>query len=259
MNLLELKNASARLGDQRVFDGLNLEIPCGANTAILGANGSGKSSLLKLINRQLYIQPNENSRCLLFGQALWNVTELRQRMRLVSQDLQQSLLQESTGLMVVASGIYDSVTTWAHQSYSSDDLQKARKWMAYFGVAELENRTIQAMSTGQQRRLLLARAMVTEPDYLILDEPTTALDIGARAHLLKLLSELMLAGHHTVMVTHQVEEILPQVDHLIFLQSGRVVATGAPQAILRSDLLSDLFGLKLKLFRDDAGWHCHAA
>ncbi len=256
MNLLELKNARLRRADQELFSQLNLVIPGNANTAILGPNGSGKSSLLKLINRELYIQPHSRSYCRLFGQENWNVSRLRRQMRVVSHDMQARLFGDSTGVMAVLSGIYDSLTTWAHQEYSADDLLLARRWMSYFGVLEMEQRPVAAMSTGQQRRILLARAMVTEPAYLILDEPTSALDVAARSLLLELLSQLMQKGHYTLMVTHQVEELLPQLDYLVLLREGQVMDAGPPDQMLTGPILSQLFSLPLEVFRDEQGWHC---
>jgi|MEHZ01.5.fsa_nt_MEHZ011423964.1_2 iron complex transport system ATP-binding protein len=245
--LLEMKNVRVKRGENQVFSNLTMTLPSDRSSAVIGPNGSGKSTLLKLINRELYPIPDSDSELKILGQPLWHVDELRQRMGVVSHEHQSRFFADATVLQVVVSGFYSSVTTWAHQTYSLKQLVSAHAQMESMDINHLSNREIGTLSTGQQRRALFAKALVNDPEFLILDEPTTALDIEATHKYLNIMEGLMDQGKKLVLVTHHLDEVPPQVDWIVLLKQGQVFAEGKREEIITPETLSALFELPLML------------
>ncbi len=248
-NILEIRNVTVYRGRTRVFEDFSLAIPLGCHTVILGPNGSGKSTLLKLLSRELYPVTQAGSSVRVFGQEDWNVWDLRSRLGLVSDDLQSTYAGHASGRDVILSGLYASIGVWPNQSFSSADQSRAREIMELLGVAELENKPFAAMSTGECRRFLLGRALIRDPEALVLDEPTGGLDLQARFQYLGIVRALMGQGKTVILVTHHIHEIPPEVDRVILLKEGKVVADGGKETVLTSASLSGLFGTSIDLLR----------
>ncbi|TKB72162.1 MAG: ATP-binding cassette domain-containing protein [Nitrospira sp.] len=246
-SLLDIKNATVYRGATPVFDGLTLEIAEGCHTVLLGPNGSGKTTLLKLFTRELYPVPTEESHVRLFGQDNWNVWELRARLGLVSSDLQQDYVPWATGLDVVLSGFRASNGVWPHQKFSDAETQRATVLLKKLAVPHLADRPYGAMSTGQQRRLLLGRALVHDPGTLILDEPTTGLDLPAAFHYLDVIRDLIRTGKTILLATHHIHEIPPEIERVVLLKDGKIFADGARATVLTSTTLSLLFEAPIEL------------
>jgi iron complex transport system ATP-binding protein len=246
-NIIDIHNVTAYCGSTRVFNDLSLTVEEGCNTAILGPNGSGKSTLLKLLMRDIYPLHASNSYVRIFGRKSGSVEELRMRLGIVSDDLQRDYLRGALGFNVILSGFYASIDTWHHQQFSSENLEKAESVMAGLGIGELKNRPFRAMSTGQQRRFLLGRALVNNPDALLFDEPTTGLDISASLHYLETVRKLMRSGKTVLLVTHHLHEIPPEIERVVFLKEGRVIGDGKKSDLLTSEALSELFDYPLQV------------
>ncbi len=247
-HLLELRNVTAYRGRTRVFDGLSLVIPDGESTVILGPNGAGKTTLLKMLNREIYPVAGEGGSIRILGRELWNVWELRSRFGILSHDLQHEYLQCAKGLSVILSGYYSSIDTWKHQEFSREERDAAGAVMRRLGVEELAGRSFGEMSTGQQRRFLLGRALVSDPGALLFDEPTTGLDLSASFRYMEIVQQLMREGKTVVLVTHHMHEIPPGISRVVLLREGRVFAEGEKERVLTSPLLSELFGMRLRVF-----------
>lgn len=246
VRLLELSNATVYRESTRVFSNLNLTLEGGQNTAILGPNGSGKSTLLKLLAVELYPVARPDLVFRVLGRERWDVFELRRRLGLVSHELQHDYHRPILGLDVVLSGYFASIGRHAGQSAGPERVASARQLLDTIGGAELLHKPFSAMSTGEQRRCLLARALVHEPQILLLDEPTAGLDLRASFELLSTLRRLAQDGRTLITVTHHVHEILPEVTHVVLLQGGTVLAQGPKEECLRSDVLSGLYGVPLR-------------
>ncbi len=249
----EANNLEVWLGNRRVFDRLSLQLLRGEHTVVLGPNGSGKSSLLKLLSRELYPVVKPASSLRLFGQSTVNLWQLRQRIGHVSQDLQRQVKPGITGGELVLSGLFGTVGLAPRQTVSATQRQHTAAVLEQFQLDGLAGRPFGQLSEGEKRRLLLARALVHQPELLVLDEPTNGLDLAARQQLLQCLRRLSSTGTTLLLVTHQMEAIIPEVRRAVLLRSGTVVADGPAAAVLRSDLLSDLFGLPLQLV-SQGGW-----
>jgi iron complex transport system ATP-binding protein len=245
--ILELKNVSAYRGDTRVFENLSLDIAQGENTAVLGPNGAGKTTLLKLLTRDIYPVDAAGSYLRLFGKERWNVWELRRHLGIVSHDLQREYAGHATGLNVVLSGYFSSVDVWAHHRASPAEKDHTMQVIATLGIAALKDKLYATMSTGEQRRFLLARALVSDPDTLVLDEPTSGLDLKACFQYLDLVRGLMRSGKTVILVTHHIHEIPPEIHRVVLLKHGRVVADGEKSTMLTNNNLSALFDTPIEL------------
>lgn len=249
----EAENLEVWLGDRRVFTDLSLHLRRGEHAVVLGPNGSGKSSLIKLLSRELYPVVKHGSSLRLFGDTMVNLWKLRRRIGHVSSDLQSSYSPDVQAADVVLSGLFGSVGIGPCQSATHTQLQQVQALMETLGLADLAARPFGRLSDGEKRRLLLARALVHRPDVLVLDEPTNGLDPAARQQLLGLLRTLATQGTTLLLVTHQIDAIIPEIERAVLLQNGTVMADGSADHWLQSAPLSALFGMPLQLVEAD-GW-----
>jgi iron complex transport system ATP-binding protein len=259
--LLDIRNATIFRGSTRVFDRFSLRIGQHEQVAILGPNGSGKTTLLKVINRELYPVVSDDSWVRILGRSSWNVWELRSRLGLVSHDLQMRYRETTTALDVVMSGFLSSIGVQGMliERISSEQKAAARKIMADLGIGQLEGTPLRQMSTGQQRRCLLARALVHEPDTLVLDEPTAGLDLTASFDYLARIRKLVTEGRTIVLVTHLLNEIPPEIDRVILIRSGVTIADGAKAEVLTVDNLQKAYGARMRVSRIDDYWLAYPA
>ncbi len=251
--LLDIHNATIWRGTTRVFENLDLRISQHERVAVLGPNGSGKTTLLKTINRELYPVAADGSWVRILGRDNWNVWELRRHIGIVSHDLHQLYTPTTTGLEVVVSGFHSSIGVHGMlaEHISREQVAAARATMRVLGVESLQRTPLQAMSTGQQRRCLLGRALVHEPQTLILDEPTAGLDFAASFDYLARIRELSAAGRNIVIVTHHLNEIPPEVERIVVLKEGEVVADGAKESVLTSARLSRVYDTPVRVAQLD--------
>lgn len=259
--LLDIRNATIFRGSTRVFDRFSLRIGQHEQVAILGPNGSGKTTLLKVINRELYPVVSDDSWVRILGRSSWNVWDLRSRLGLVSHDLQTRYRDTTTALHVVLSGFLSSIGVQGMLigRISSEQKATARKIMADLGIGQLANTPLRQMSTGQQRRCLLARALVHEPDTLVLDEPTAGLDLTASFDYLARIRKLVAEGRTIVLVTHLLNEIPPEIDRVILIRSGVIIADGAKADVLTVGNLQKAYGTRMRVSRVDDYWLAYPA
>ena len=250
-NIIEIKNATLFQGGTKVFSRLSLEINSVYNTAILGPNGAGKTTLLKLINGDFYPVVAKDSYVKLFGKERWNVQELRSRLGIVSQSLQQNYSGDTIGLYVLLSGFYASDGIWQHQVFSDEKIQRAYEIAEQLGISHIQERIFSSMSTGEQRRFLLGRALVHNPQVLVLDEPTSGLDISACFQYLETIRGLMSMGKKLILVTHHIHEIPPEVERVIFIKQGKIIANDAKKVLFTNEKLSNLFDMPIKIIEEN--------
>ncbi|UZJ38456.1 MULTISPECIES: ABC transporter ATP-binding protein [Prosthecochloris] len=246
-NLLELHDITAYRGKSLVFEGLSLAIPEGDSTVVLGPNGAGKTTLLKLISCDIYPVATKGSRLKILGRERWNVWELRSRFGIISHDLQHDYLQSAKGLNVILSGYYSSIDTWSYQKFCEGDIEKASLIMCKLGIESLAERSFGEMSVGQQRRFLLGRALINDPRALLLDEPTTGLDLKASFQYLDIVRSLIREGKTIILVTHHVHEIPPEIKRVVLIKNGRIFLDGEKTEVLTSSNLSTLFEIPLQV------------
>jgi iron complex transport system ATP-binding protein len=251
--LIEIHDATVWRGSTRVFEHLSLNIEQHERVAILGPNGSGKTTLLKTINRELYPVSSPDSWIRILGRDNWNVWELRKQIGVVSNDLHQRYESTTTAIEVVVSGFFSSIGVHGilADRVTREQVDAARATLAELGIEDLRRTPLNRMSSGQQRRCLLARALVHDPLTLILDEPTTGLDFAASFDYLQRIRDLAKAGRNIVIVTHHLNEIPPEVDRVILLQEGRVAADGCKAEVLTSEQLSAVYETSIRVAEVD--------
>lgn len=239
--LLEIRNATVYRSQSLVFDNLNLTIDQGESVAILGPNGAGKSTLLKLLTRELYPFEKPDSFVKIFGHELVNVQQLREKIGLVSHDFQTKYMPITTGFDVVLSGLLGTIGHLYHQDMTDTQRQLTLDTLDRLGLLPLKDKMFQHMSSGQQRRLILARALIHRPQTVIFDEPTNSLDLQGCFQVLRDMRQLVAQGTSVVIATHHLHEIIPEIERVVFLRGGQVIADGPKQELLTSARVSELY------------------
>jgi len=243
--ILEIKNATVFRKNTRVFNDLSLTLHKGVSTAILGPNGAGKTTFLKLLARELYPVEKTGSQLKIFGRQHINIWQLRKKMGFVSQEFQASYEAIASGLDVVTSAFFGSVGIHSHQQVTSEQKRKALTLMEELGLVNLIEQQYLSLSTGQQRRLLLARALIHEPEVLVFDEPTNGLDITTAFKLLEDIRQWCRAPKTLILVTHHLQEIIPEIQHVVLLKKGELIAQGKKERLLTSETISELYDYPL--------------
>src|SRR5260221_178175 len=247
--LLSLAHVTVMRGDRAALYEMNLEIACGEHVCILGPNGCGKSTLIKTITRECYPLTREGSRISILGRERWDIFELRSLLGIVSPDLLASCTTDATGRDVVLSWFFSSTRIFPHH-HDPEHLQRTDEILAVVAIAHLAARAVAEMSSGEAKRTLIARALVHQPQTLLFDEPSNALDIGAQIQLRRTMSELAQSGLGILLVTHHVSEIVPEIERVILLSEGRIFADGPKLSILIEEQLAKLFGVAVRLGRN---------
>jgi iron complex transport system ATP-binding protein len=256
--VLELNNASVKKGDATVLHKLSLTISTGEHTAILGPNGAGKSVLVRLLTHEerALPLPDDSSPVRVFSDDNWNVFELRSQLGIVSADLHQRFVAGNsegriTGLAAVLSGFVASQGILRYSTFTDDMRQRATEALEKMAAGHLARRLMNEMSSGEARRVLLARALVTEPRALVLDEPTTGLDVVGRHRFMERVRGIARDGTTLILITHHVEEIIPEIGRVILLRNGRIAGDGAKRDMLTERLLSKTFDGTMTVERVD--------
>jgi iron complex transport system ATP-binding protein len=252
--VLELADVSVVRGGSRLLDGISWEVEEDERWTILGPNGAGKTTLLQVVAAQIH--PTTGVAGIL-GEVLGtiDVFELRPRIGLTSAALAERIPPSELVRDVVVSASYAVIGRW-REHYDDLDHRRASELLTEVGVSHLADRTFGTLSEGERKRVQIARALMTDPELLLLDEPAAGLDLGGREALLQTLSALAAdeTAPATVLVSHHVEEIPPGFTHTLMLREGRVVASGPLDTTLSEETLSETFGMSLALEHRDGRW-----
>jgi iron complex transport system ATP-binding protein len=257
--LIDFHHLTVPRGDQYILRDFSLQVRRGEHLALLGPNGSGKSTLIKAITRELYpLADTPGCRFRILGRDDWDVTDLHGYFGIVALDQLQHLsheitLRRVTARELVLSGYFNSLGLWPHHRVKPAQERRAREILRFLEISHLAHRAVSEISSGEQRRAMIGRALVHDPEALILDEPTNSLDPGAVREFRTLLRKLARAGRSLILVTHHIADIIPEIERVILFKAGRIVADGPKARLLTSPALSRLFGTRLKVVQ--AGRH----
>jgi iron complex transport system ATP-binding protein len=265
--VLEIVRATLVRGRTRVLTDLSLMIARGEHTAILGPNGAGKTSLMRMLTLEDRARAPDNGGVpplRLFGRARWDLMELRSRLGVVTGDLDASFgLGTSggrvSGLDTATSGLFGSQGVFPHHEVTEAMREQGREALVRVEAAHLAEKPLNEMSAGERRRALIARALVTRPDALLLDEPTTGLDIVARHRFMETVRRLAREGTTVILVTHHIDEIIPETRRVVLLRAGGVAFAGTPDEALTPGRLGELFGAPLAVERAGGYYHVRVA
>ena len=259
--VLELTNATVIRGRTRVLDGVSLRVAPEEHTVILGPNGAGKSSLIRVLTLEDRPRSSDNGVPPLrwFGRHKWDITELRTRLGVVTGELDASFGLETSGgrvsgLDAAVSGLLGSHGVFSHHDVTEAMRDQGRAALARVEAPHLASKPLNEMSAGERRRVLIARALVTKPDALLLDEPTTGLDFVARHRFMETVRRLAREGTTVMLVTHHIDEIIPETRRVVLLSNGRVAFDGPPDLALTESRLAEVYGAPLVVERG-AGYY----
>jgi iron complex transport system ATP-binding protein len=247
--ILELNGLIVRKGKTVILKGIDWTVNRGEHWAILGANGCGKTSLLAALTA--YLTPNGGTVELVgerYGEADWH--EVRQQIGMVSSALTHRVPNDETALTTVLSGETAQLGYWTREE--NVDTSMALRCLGKLGIRHLSERPWGVLSQGERQKVFIARALVAQPQLLILDEPCSGLDPVARKHFLESIRTIAQKKKSPglILVTHHVEEIIPEISHVLVLKQGKVLAAGTKAEVLKSSLLSRAFGAEIKIRRN---------
>ena len=257
-DVLELSGVSVLRDRATLLDAIDWEVAEGDRWVVLGPNGAGKTTLLQLAAANIH--PSRGTATVL-GETLGavDVFELRPRIGLSSAALAERLPAKETVRDVVLTASWAVVGRW-REHYDDLDSERADELLAALGVAHLAERRFGTLSEGERKRVQIARALMTDPELMLLDEPAAGLDLGGREDLVRRLGDIAAdpAAPALVLVTHHVEEIPPGFTHVLLLRGGRVVAAGPIESTLTDATLAATFGITLELGRSGPRWSARA-
>lgn len=252
---LRMEHVNVARGETVVLHDINLSIQTGEHVAVLGPNGCGKSTLIKTITCECYPIFTPEMHCCLIGRERWDVSQLRQHLGIVSADMPGERTPVSKGRDVVAAGFFSASTIWPNLHITEEMRKRAQEAMALMEATHLADKLVGEMSAGEQRRIMIARALVHKPEMLLLDEPSNALDIAAQRELRETLRVVAQQGTGIIMVTHHLADILPEIDRVIMMRGGRIVADGPKAELITAERLRELFGVEVTLTQREGYWH----
>jgi iron complex transport system ATP-binding protein len=257
---LDLREVNVARGDRVVLHDVNLTIRAGEHVAILGPNGCGKSTLILTITCQIYPIVTPGMQVRIFGRERWDLTQLRKHFGIVASGTMGSELPGertavTTGLDAVTAGFFSASTLWPNLVVTPEMRVRAKEALERIEATHLSSQLVGTMSAGEKRRILIARALVHRPRQLLLDEPSNALDLTAQRELRETLRRLAQEGTGLVLVTHHLGDILPEVERIILMRDGRIVADGPRNELLTEARLSELFKAPVRIGRDEEWLH----
>ncbi len=252
-SILSIRNANVWRGDTLALRDFSLSLVHGESIAILGPNGAGKSTFLKLLTGEVRPEARPGSTCRLFGEELWSLMELRHRIGVVMPEEVSRFHPLEITRDAVLSSLRGAYGRTRDMRFSAAEKAGALESMKLLGVPDLADREFGTLSSGERRRILIARALVHQPEVLVLDEPSTALDFSAALQLGTTLRTLLKAGRDIVLVTHHPGEIPPEIKRVVLLKNGRVFADGDKRDIITRKNLGELYDADLAV-KWSAGW-----
>jgi iron complex transport system ATP-binding protein len=259
-DFIELSHVNVARGEHVVLHDVNLHLRAGEHVAILGPNGCGKSTLILAMTCQIYPIVVPGMQVRIFGRERWDLTQLRQHFGVVGSGLMGAELPGrrtavTSGLDAVIAGFFSASTLWPNLHVTDEMRERAREALDRMEAGHLANQYVGQMSAGEKRRILIARALVHRPRQLLLDEPSNALDLAAQRELRETLRRLAAEGTGLVLVTHHLGDILPEIQRIVLMRAGRIVADGPRRELLTEARLSELFNTPVRIGRDEEWLH----
>ncbi len=252
---LDIKNVETWNNGKRVFTELNLELYKGETTVIFGPNGSGKSGIINLINRVTYPVIKGESHLKLFSEINPKLDMIKSKISFLSTNIENRHSGLKNVREIILSGLFGSIGISRNQISNKEHEESVDLMLNKLELRRIENSNYSQLSDGQKRRVLLARALIKQPEILVLDEPTRGLDLKSRFQFINELRKISQTNKTILMVTHNVHNIYPEVDRLLFLKEGSIIQDGPPDEILTSKKLTELFDLHLQVLRHNKIFH----
>jgi iron complex transport system ATP-binding protein len=250
-SFVHFEHVSVARGEKIVLHDISLRIASGEHIAILGPNGCGKSTLIKTMTCECYPIASEGMHARIFGRERWDVFELRKRLGVVAAEFPSERTLHTLGRDAVITGFFSSSTIWPELHVTDAMHQRAAAVLNQLEAGHLAEKPVGEMSAGEMRRILIGRALVHNPEVLLIDEPSNALDLAAQTELRQSLRKLAQQGVGIVLITHHLADILPEIDRVVMLRDGRLFADGPKSELLTEERLQQLFRVSVTMARRD--------
>ncbi len=249
--LLQLHDAVVRREGKEILHIDDFTLNQGENIALIGPNGAGKSTFIHLITREAFPLHRDIPPVLFKGKALVTLEEVKKCLGIVSSTMQDQITVHLPVIEVVYGGLYGSLGVPQRHKMSESGKQKAQHALDFLGIGDLANRDVMTLSSGQARRVLIARAIIHDPEVLVFDEPTTALDPEGMYFVRKAMRDLVAAGKSIILVTHYPEDIIPEIHRVVMIKDGQIYQDLPKEEALTTDCVSGLFEVPLKILSED--------
>ena len=250
--LLEMKNVTVVRSGKKILDSVSLSIELGEHVAIIGPNGSGKSSLVKTLTKEYHPLAGTKGPVLrIMGKETWHVFELRKLLGIVSGELQQTCCRQIRVFDVILSGFFSSIGVYYNHKVTPEMEARAEEILEFLEISHLADRLMSDLSTGEARRVLIGRALVHDPQALILDEPANSLDLKAMYSFRESVRKIAQSGKSVILVTHNLQDVIPEIDRVILIKEGKVFRDGRKEEVLTDKNLSELFSLSVKVLEKE--------
>ncbi len=250
----QFKDINVFINQRKILENINTTFKYGQNIVILGPNGSGKTTFLRLINRSIYPKVSEESSFRLFNNENINIWDIRKRIGFLFKEMEERVNKGVNIYDLILSGytgLYNSRESNLLTKKERDSIEELIKEL---GLSELINKEFHSLSDGQKRISLLARALVYKPKILVLDEPFSNIDIKSNYLLVKILSKLMVQSINIIYVTHSLDSILPATNRVILFKDGKIINDGTPDNIINTQVISDLYGTSINVIKHKDYW-----
>lgn len=243
--LLKLTDAVVRRAGKNILEVPSFTLAEGESMALLGPNGAGKSTFISLITREVFPLHREVPPVVFRGRERCTLQEVKACVGIVSATMQSQVTVHVPALDIVCGGLFGTLGVPRQYTVTDEGRTQALHAMRMLGVEDVAERDVMTLSSGQARRVLIARALVNDPDVLVFDEPCTGLDPQGMYHVRHSMRTLAQAGKSLILVTHYPEDVIPEIERIVMIKNGLVFADGAKERLLTSEHLSALFDVPL--------------
>lgn len=254
--IIDLQNVSYRKNGKIILEDINWQVEAGEHWIILGLNGSGKTTLLNLINGYIFPAYGGSANVLGYQFGSCPIADLRKHIGWISNALSQNIPVSDTPLEIILSGKFASIGLW--DKVSDDDIRKAEVIMEKLGITRLRDRTYGSLSQGEKQKVVIGRALISDPDIIIFDEACNGLDIFAKKDLYGLIEKLAQDKKSIFFVTHNTDEILPIFNKALLIRNGRIHSKGDLKDVIQLENLQDFYGSDVDVFERNDRFFIHA-
>ena len=252
--LFSLRDAHVVRGGRTILSVGSFDLAEGEHVALLGPNGAGKSTFIQLLTREVFPLHRDEPPVRFRGQARPLLADIKQALGIVSATMHDQVRVHLPVLDIVCGGAFGTLGLPNHVEATDGQRRAAMDALGRLGIADLADRDVMTLSTGQVRRVLVARELMSDPKVLIFDEPCTGLDPEGMYHVRRTMGMLAAEGRSVVLVTHYPEDIIPAIDRVLLIKDAEVFADGPKEELLTSKTMSDLFGVPLEVTERN-GWY----
>ena len=256
-NWLELHNIEAWVNKKRIFTNLDLQIKYNENTVILGPNGSGKTSIIKLIDRTLYPVVKKNSKLLLFGKKNINLWEIRRQIGFVSTEIQNRIRPKDPVFEIVAAGLFNSIYLSKGTKINKLNTKKINDLLESMDLIGVSKKEFYTLSDGQKRLVIIARSLINNPKIIILDEPTIQLDFKSKLIIMNVIKSRCLEGITVLQITHDISTVTDVFNKVVLIRNSKIESQGSISEQMTSNKISDLYGIKLSISKLNNYWNIY--